>query len=129
MEWGEETTFIVVPPSLYQQQYKRIGRTQLEEKRQFLEGVTKMVTNMKVCPECDYWHTLVDGFWRHVRPEVECKYVETFRPASTVPTEVWNAISQVVDSRECQHCGEPTPEVDLDDIGNCQWCCWNEEPD
>ena len=84
---------------------------------------------MKVCPRCDYWHTLVDGFWRHVRPEVECKYVETSRPASTVPTGVWNAISQVLDSRECENCGEPYAEALLDDIGNCPECHWNEEPD
>jgi Zn finger protein HypA/HybF involved in hydrogenase expression len=77
---------------------------------------------MKVCPRCDYWHTLVNGFWRHVRPEAGCKYVETSRPATTAPREVWNAISQVLDSRACDSCGESYSIDLLDDLWICPTC-------
>ena len=83
---------------------------------------------MKGCPRCDKWHTLVGGFWRHVNPVVACKYTEAAKPASMDATDAWNAISQVLDSRECQHCGEPYAEILLDDTGNCPACHWSEEP-
>ena len=81
-----------------------------------------MIRNMKICDECGYWHTLVDGIWQHVRPEVKCTHTE-----STVMSRPPDSLYKIL--VECQHCGEPTAESFLDDIGNCSMCHWNEEPD
>ena len=82
---------------------------------------------MKGCPRCDKWHTLVDGFWRHVNPVVACKYTEAVKPASMDATEAWNAISQVLDSRACDSCGESYSIDLLDDLWRCPTCHGSDE--
>ena len=74
---------------------------------------------MRPCPRCQYWHTLVDGFYRHVQPSTACKYVMTALPASPVATAVWEAIAAVMDAQECGVCGEPFARELLDEHGNC----------
>jgi len=73
---------------------------------------------IKICPRCDRWHTLVDGMWRHTYSE--CKYVET--ATKQIPATIFHAISQVLDARECDHCGEPYAEALLDVNGVCPQC-------